>query len=280
VEINANVCDASGTNASSDLIPYLGTVPDTGEPAQIVYTTDALLPPPAEGLTPLISSGTSNAVVTLNKLDLKKGESCQLPMLKDPKDCVSPGFVPDEGTGPVYRYNIISSKDAIKLGKDFPAGGALLTLGRTGTETIILYVEGNIKTEDSVIKITPGTKVILYHHDGKIEAKGKNTKTVFDTGGQPENFQIYAYDTTTAIDIDAGDNTQPTGAFIYAPNTEVRMKQGATIEGSIWAKRWDGKNGAILNQRVDDPGALKVNVPGPNRISPAKTWQREIDQPS
>jgi hypothetical protein len=46
--INANVCDASGTNDSDVLKPYLGTLP-SGNPAQIVYGSPNLPSAPVEG---------------------------------------------------------------------------------------------------------------------------------------------------------------------------------------------------------------------------------------
>jgi hypothetical protein len=142
-------------------------------------------------------------------------------------------------------------------------------------DTIILYVQGHIQANDSTIRVTPGTRVILYHHDGSIIAKGKKTDIVFDTQDKPENFQIYAYDSTDTIELDSG-SANPARTFIHSPDADVKMEKGTQVDGAIWAKSWEGGNDAVLNQKIDDPKALKITVPAANSISPPTSWQRDI----
>jgi hypothetical protein len=290
--INSNVCDASGTNASSDLIPHLGTIPGTGQTAQIVYSSAGAPPSPPEGENPLIADpaipGDEVFDILPFKLDGKKiVEACSLPNLGDPTPycpkLVSPyqGIL-NEGNRSVYKYNIIAPPNkgkpgkAIELGGGFPPGEGLLALGRPGMQdTIILYVQGHIQANDSTIRVTPGTRVILYHHDGSIIAKGKKTDIVFDTQDKPENFQIYAYDSTDTIELDSG-SANPARTFIHSPDADVKMEKGTQVDGAIWAKSWEGGNDAVLNQKIDDPKALKITVPAANSISPPTSWQRDI----
>jgi Tfp pilus assembly protein PilX len=305
--INSNVCDASGTNASSDLLPYMGTIPSTGQAAQIVYSTQGAPPSPPEGENPLTVDpgipGDEVFDILPFKLDGKKvKEACTLPNLGNtssycPK-LVSPYASTLDENNPsnprTYKYNIIAPSKkgkpdkAIELGGGTPPGEGLLVLGRPVTpdtpgmydapgigDTIILYVQGNIEAKDSTIKIRPGTRVILYHHEGSIIAKGKKTDIVFDTQDKPENFQIYAYDSTDIIELDAG-NISPTRAFIHAPDADVVMENDTQVDGAIWAESWEGKSGVVLNQKIDDPTALTIKVPAGNSISPPTSWQRDI----
>jgi hypothetical protein len=158
------------------------------------------------------------------------------------------------------------------MGGGSPPGEGLLVLGRTGTETIYIYVQGDIKAKDSTIRITPGTKVILYHHNGEISAKGKKIAAVFDTQGHPENFQVYAYNSTSNIELDSG-NIAPSGAMLYAPETNVVMKKETTFEGGIFAGIWEAEKDVVLDQKIDDSGVLKFEVPAKNRIRPSSSWQ-------
>jgi hypothetical protein len=281
--INSNVCDASGTNSSDVLKPFLGTLP-SGERAQIVYGSPNLPPPPTDGQSPLLPDPSifGDVVFDLSpQVHVKDKKTCTLPMLGVQDDC--PIWL-NEGARSVYKYNIISpdptdpKKPAIKLEDKSSGGSGLgdsrLVLGKSGNETIILYVEGDIEAKDAMVEVTPGTRVIIYHRKGSIVTKGKATQEVFRTSGQPENLQIYSYESTQRISIDNGSFTDPSEAFIYAPNAEVSIEQDTRVDGAIWTGRWYGKNRATVTQRIDDPGALKIDVPATNRIRPTSSWQQ------
>ncbi len=278
--INANVCDASGNNSSDVLKPYLGTLP-TGEPAQIAYGSPTLPPPPPEGLNPLQAdpSVPGDVVFDLSpKLEVKDKKFCQLPMLGVQDNCP---VLLNEGARAVYHYNIISTdpsdskKPAIKL-EDKSSGGigeSRLVLGKTGTETIILYVEGNLESKDAIVEVTPGTKVIIYHRKGSIITKGKSTQKVFETNGKPENLQIYSYESSQTITLDSGNSAAPSEVFLYAPEAEVAIEQDTKIDGAIWTNQWYGKQRSMVTQKINDPGALAIEIPATNRVRPSSSWQ-------
>jgi hypothetical protein len=275
--LQANVCDGGGADERAELEPYLGTLPN-GQAARVGYSAQTPPTLPSEGTAPF-SAGPG--VYSISGIQLSNNEICQLPMLNQsmtttgyPEKCpilLAETPLIDSFGRSVYKYNIFQEVNIEDAGD--PNGlddDAQLILGRTGDETIILYVADQITLEKARIKVIPGTKVILYLQ-ASIKANEPPPQGAFDNAGSVENLQIYMYGSSGTLDLDEGNSTST--AFIYAPDAEVKLNN-AKVEGAIWANKWSSEGSAELKQNVVDPNALKVEVPGSNRINPASSWQQ------
>jgi hypothetical protein len=298
-KIQTNACDIGGLNEQSEVQPYLGNLPDD-QPATVGYSSPVAPPLPAGGAAPFAPGpGVYNII---EPISLNNNEVCRLPMLGesqistlDPSvlgstKCLSPDSAPppplnetptyDNSGRPIYRYNILKpiSIDDNDGNEDGVDNDAQLILGKTGTETIVLYVQDDIILKrGGRISTQPGTRVIIYLQ-GSIKSEGKPPGEypygVFDVrSGKPEDFQIYAY---SPKDIDLQDEQQ-VGGVIYAPEAQVKLLNGK-FDGMIWAKHWTGKDNFEVQNTSINPQELQIKIPGPDRISPATSWRQSAVQ--
>jgi hypothetical protein len=296
-KIQANACDIGGLNEQSEVQPYLGNLPNT-QPATVGFSAPVAPPLPAGGAAPFAPGPGVYDII--EPISLKNNEVCRLPMLgesqistldpsvtRDTK-CLSPHSAPplnetptyDNAGRPIYRYNILkpTTIDDDAGNKDGMDNDAQLILGKTGTETIVLYVQDDIILKrGGRISIQTGTRVIIYLQ-GSIKSEGKPPGEypygVFDVrSGKPEDFQIYAY---SPKDIDLQDDQQ-VGGVIYAPKAQVKLLNGK-FDGVIWAKYWAGQDNFEVQNTLINPQELEIKIPGPNRISPATSWRQSAVQ--
>jgi Tfp pilus assembly protein PilX len=264
--IKANVCDASGTNSSAGLQSYMGNLPSppypAGQMSQIHYTSQPYPSLPTIGENPLTGSDANTVpAITLSG----NTTACRLPMLGVVQaGCpISPPFN-EASIGSVYRYNIASI--TIK-------SGATLKLGKTGNETIMLYLPGTLELNGGgFLEIQPGTKVIFYIHGAITESGG----SMINHTGQPENLQIYKYG-TDKITLSGGSSKN---AFVYAPQASADMSSSSGITGAIWVNTWKASGSSSISAGITNPSALQVEVSGGGRskISPATLWQQQNAQ--
>lgn len=161
-----------------------------------------------------------------------------------------------------YVYHVASSSgDSI----DLRGGGEQLII-KPG-QKVALYLDGNIRTQGSGVKIGHNC------YDTDNLADGEPNGIIQVPGCTPTNFQIFGGTNTTSILL-GGSNT--VDAFIFAPNAiNSGVNGGAQIRGSVWIKEWDAANGA--HTVIVQTGGWN-NIPPslwPPRLAPLSSWQRQ-----
>jgi hypothetical protein len=151
--------------------------------------------------------------------------------------------------------------------------GSTMTIG-SGSETIILYLDGGIDIRNqSKIKLTSGSKLIIYAH-GPVSFSGNSTDKFIEQDSStaaPENVQIYVVpgDVPPNVNINGGSDLI---CFLFAPESRVSLESGATVKGNIWAKSWTGSGSSVVEEGRTNTAALKLIFPP--RISPITSWER------
>ncbi len=173
-----------------------------------------------------------------------------------------------------------------------------LTIG-TSNETIILYLDGGLNLDSGAsINITAGSKLIIYLQDDITAAAGASINIpstseliIFSEGnitlssdgsnnpivnnGTPDNVEFYVYDTKNVL-VDGGSSTNPIKLFLFAPDSVVSMSDGANVEGTIWAKDWQGTGPVKFTAFNTDLSKTQVGpLPPSNRIQSITNWQRQ-----
>jgi Tfp pilus assembly protein PilX len=201
-----------------------------------------------------------------------------------------PSLLPEADTPPPqigensYTFNqiqqLITSQEtsnngilAYRVPSIYLNDGSTMTIG-SGSETIILYLDGGIDIHNhSKIKLTSGSKLIIYAH-GPILFSGDLTDKFIEqdpSTASPENVQIYVVpgDTPPTVNINGGSGLI---CFLFAPESQVSLGSGATIKGNIWAKSWSGSGSVVLEEGTANQANLKLIFPP--RISPITSWER------
>jgi len=190
--------------------------------------------------------------------------------------------VTDISTGttdsPVYTYHVCANnRQSIDL-----TGNGDVNLGRTGNETIILYLDGDWRvTGNGGIHVYQNpstektTKVIIYVN-GNVDITGNGA---VNPGGA-EQLQIYKYGgdpTDTNPEVRTSGNGD-INAFIFAPQGEVSMTGNGNIKGAVWANKFSAVgNGGIIQIKPDivNFSALEISPPQTNAIRSVASWQRQ-----
>jgi Tfp pilus assembly protein PilX len=151
--------------------------------------------------------------------------------------------------------------------------GSTWTIG-SENETIVLYLDGGIDIRNqSKIKLTSGSKLIIYAH-GPVSFSGNSTDKFIEQDSStaaPENVQIYVVPGTAppTVNINGGSGLI---CFLFAPESHVSLGSGATVKGNIWAKSWTGSGSSVVEEGRTNMAALKLIFPP--RISPITSWER------
>ncbi len=150
------------------------------------------------------------------------------------------------------------------------SGGSNLTVG-TGSETVILYLDGGIDLSGgSTITITPGTKLIIYAH-GKVTLSGGSGTNAIGNSGALEDAQLYIYGAND-MNFSGGSGMK---MFVFAPDSAVNFSSSSNIRGVIWAKSWKGSGTAtIMEEPLDLSKTMVQSSSGTARIIGVKSWQK------
>ena len=153
---------------------------------------------------------------------------------------------------------------------------SVLTIG-TRSETVVLDLDGGLTlTGGGRIRLASGSTLIIYAH-GPVTLAGKETTPAIEQEGLPSSMrtQLYVYppqaptEPAYAVSL-KGESAAPLYFVLVAPNSIV--KSSARVQGSIWAKSWQGEGSAAV---VQDPlNASDLKLLWPPRISPITAWQR------
>lgn len=153
---------------------------------------------------------------------------------------------------------------------------SILTVG-TGAETVVLNLDGGLTlTGGGRIRLASGSTLIIYAH-GSVTLAGNKTTSAIEQEGTPSSMrtQLYVYppqaSTEPANEVSlGGENAAPLYLVLLAPTSTV--KSSARVQGSIWAKSWQGEGSAVVAQ--DPLNASDLKLIWQPRISPITAWQR------
>lgn len=158
---------------------------------------------------------------------------------------------------------------------------SVLTVG-TGSETVVLTLDGGLTlTGGGRIQLASGSSLIIYAHGPVTLAgnkePGKEATSAIEQDGTPSSIrtQLYVYppqdpiEPAHAVSLE-GESAAPLYLVLVAPTSIV--KSSAHVQGSIWAKSWQGEGSAAV---VQDPlNASDLKLLWSPRISPITAWQR------
>lgn len=150
---------------------------------------------------------------------------------------------------------------------------AILKVG-TGSQTVLLNLNGGMTiTGGGKILLASGANLIIYAH-GAVTLAGNESIPAIEQEGTPSagRVQIYVYpsDLEPAPAVSLSGDSVPLYVTLVAPTSTVQSS--ARVQGSIWAKSWEGKGSAAV---VQDPlNASDLKLLWPPRISPITAWQR------
>jgi Tfp pilus assembly protein PilX len=174
----------------------------------------------------------------------------------------------DNGT---LTYRVKANADGQSIRLSTPT--AVLKLG-TGAQTVVLDLSGGLTvTGGGKILLASGTTLILYVH-GSVNLAGNGAAPAIEQEGTPSatRVQLYVYpsDLAPAPEVNLSGDSVPLYVAVVAPASVV--KSSAQIQGSIWAKSWQGEASASIAQ--DPFNASDLKLLWPPRISPILSWQR------
>jgi type II secretory pathway pseudopilin PulG len=171
----------------------------------------------------------------------------------------------------VYTYRIAANNNlSIDLTDD-----KVFWVGES-SKTVVLYLDGGINVDKSQIIAASGSRLIIYAH-GPVALSGKSTLNPIDQEDSPaaQKVQLYVYpsisDPAPPVNMSGGSASEPMQLLLFAPNSQVIFNGASQIEGSIWAKSWQGSADSVLEQASTDLSKVKITFP---RISPITVWQR------
>jgi hypothetical protein len=158
------------------------------------------------------------------------------------------------------------------------SSSSVLTVG-TGSETVVLDLDGGLTlTGGGQIRVASGSTLIIYAH-GPVTLAGnkeieKEATPAIEQEGMPSSMrtQLYVYPSALAPtpEVNLSGDAAPLYLVLVAPTSVV--KSSARVQGSIWAKSWQGEEAATVVQ--DSLKASELKLLWPPRISPITAWQR------
>jgi Tfp pilus assembly protein PilX len=150
---------------------------------------------------------------------------------------------------------------------------SILKIG-TGAQTVVLNLKGGMTIAGGgKILLDSGANLIIYAH-GAVNLAGNGSIPAIEQEGTPSaaRVQIYVYPSNSvpAPAVSLSGEAVPLYLVLVAPASVVTSS--ARVQGSIWAKSWQGEGSAAV---VQDPlNASDLKLLWPPRISPITTWQR------
>jgi hypothetical protein len=172
----------------------------------------------------------------------------------------------------IYRVCGNNSASAMTVKQD------TVTLGRSGQERFIFYVDGDLVTESNG-HITPtGTTRTRFYigPSGHLDVGANGNKGI---AGRPTalQFYVYAQDTSSSVKSVKASGNGALYAFIFAPFANAEMWGTGDTAGAVWAKTYSGGgNGSVL-QGIFDPTELDVSLnttPVP-QVGAINSWQQQ-----
>jgi len=272
-EARANVLDSSCGSSAAFPLDHLGYPPFS--PSTKGTVTKQVIPFPDLPNNNVYQPPTSN-INTINCPVQPNNDDVTYPRIN------GDNVVTDISTGttdsPIYTYRVCAdNRQSIDL-----TGNGDVNLGRTGNETIILYLDGNWRvTGNGGIHVYQNpstektTKVIIYVN-GNVDITGNGAVNP----GNTEQLQIYKYG-GDPTDTDPEVRTSGNGdinAFIFAPQGEVNMTGNGSIKGAVWASKFSAYgNGGLVQIEPDiiDFSELEISPPQTNAIRSVASWQRQ-----
>jgi Tfp pilus assembly protein PilX len=163
--------------------------------------------------------------------------------------------------------HLTNSSDVLKIGTD--------------SETVVLNLEGGLTiTGGGKIQLAPNKRLIIYAH-GPVTLSGEEKTAAIEQVEDPlekakplsaRRVQLYVYPSNSvpAPAVSLSGEAVPLYLVLVAPASVVTSS--ARVQGSIWAKSWQGEGSAAVVQDLLNASDLKLLWPP--RISPITTWQR------
>ncbi len=254
-QLETNIYDSTSVvDSDSSKVAKLTTqqvsIVSSGESVSYVATPDKAFPTlPPEGQTPPTTGVTGAYSIS----DISS--SLTLP---------APGETADASG--VLTYHIAQGGGkSIRL-----SGGDSLTVG-TGSETVVLYLDGGIDlTGGSSIIITPGSRLIIYAH-GKISLSGDSSTSAVNNSGDADDAQLYMY-TADEVTFSGGSGMR---MFMFAPYSEIKFSSDSFFTGTLWSKSWAGSGSSHLIEEPLDLSKTKIiGFSGQNRMTGIISWQQ------
>jgi hypothetical protein len=267
---NANVLDSSCSGVGSSFVtnPYLGNLPSSSYPGSPkgTYTKQVISFPTLPGGN-TYSVPTGSNINTISACQSLSGSTnITLPRTGDVDSTgKSYGSTPAPASNATYTYNLTCSSDALKL-----TGNARLNFGRTGQETIKVYVNGNVDAAGNggmgPATVSGSTTKAIFYVNGSIKLAGNGSAF------SPTYFQFYKYGTSGSVKLNGNGSSS---AFIFAPYVETELVGNADISGVVWTKKIKAVGNASINQGKFDLTALDVTPTVSNVMGSPSSWQRQ-----
>ncbi len=221
----------------------------------------------------LSPEGNDSSSMLLPKISIISALGDQTKTLPNPSQ---PGSTNSSNSILTYR---IQAKNGQSI--NLTNSSSVLTVG-TGSETVVLNLDGGLTlTGGGRIRLASGSTLIIYAHGPVTLAgnkePGKEATPAIEQEGTPSSMrtQLYVYppqapaEPAHAVSL-KGESSAPLYLALVAPTSIV--KSSALVQGSIWAKSWQGEGSAAV---VQDPfNASDLKLLWPPRISPITAWQR------
>ncbi len=265
VQLKTNILDSTcptATNYASNIANLKAHMPNNPPPLPR-YNYRAL---PGEPFPSLPIEGFNSTSIGSNFYPI-------LPILGN-QTLPRPGDAPNGVL--IYRVAQVAGQ-SIRL-----SSNSTLVVG-SGNETVILYLDGGLSISDrSKIKLTSGSKLIIYTH-GSVAMSGDSADPLIEQAlatAASGNVQLYVYppDLPTPptppppphkVQINGGAEMR---MVLFAPESEVTFNSSTAVKGMIWAKAWNGSQDAAIAE--SKPKLLDLKLIPPPRISPITSWER------
>jgi Tfp pilus assembly protein PilX len=164
----------------------------------------------------------------------------------------------------------VRAKDKGGLSINLTNSAAILKVG-TGSDTVVLDLEGGITlTGGGKILLASGSKLIIYAR-GPVTLAGTETAPAIEQEGLPSATRTQLYVSESASEVSLSGDAKPLYLILFAPASKVTTS--AQVQGSIWAKSWEGKDSAVVKEAPISLSDLKLIWPP--HISPITAWQRQ-----
>ena len=164
-----------------------------------------------------------------------------------------------------------------------PIGGSDVTLGRTGKETLIFYVNGtfNASANGGVFPVKNSTSntwsrgVFYVKNDAQVKANGNVGRLL-----APFALQFYVYNSGNMNPgFDMGGNGS-LYAFVFAPTSIGLSKGTEDLGGALWIKSYEVDGNNKVWQAIFDDTQLMVDLPDGGNVTTynlggqPSSWQR------
>lgn len=204
--------------------------------------------------------------------------------------CSSLSSVTFPRSGDVSSTNVAYNGDANDSGTyvyrcsgGMSIGGSDVTLGRTGKETLIFYVNGtfNASANGGVFPVKNSTSntwsrgVFYVRNDAQVKANGNVGRLL-----APFALQFYVYNSGNMNPgFDMGGNGS-LYAFVFAPTSIGLSKGTEDLAGALWIKSYEVDGNNKVWQAIFDDTQLMVDLPDGGNVTTynldgqPSSWQR------